>query len=113
MLSSPFRLMFPRNERQEEAGCRSATELTKLREEFVKATNDYKASLAKLLPIYEGNVTKAEEKLELSRKLLAEGLISRTQVEENERALAAAKDKVDGNAAADDQRRRADRCHVR
>ena len=71
------------------------TELTKLREEFVKATNEYKASLAKLVAIYEGNVTKAEEKLELSRKLLAEGLISRIQVEENERAVAAAKAQVE------------------
>jgi hypothetical protein len=71
------------------------TELTKLREEFVKATSEYKASLTKLLTIYEGNVKKAEEKLELSRKLLAEGLISRLQVEENERALAADKAKVE------------------
>jgi hypothetical protein len=71
------------------------TELTKLREEFVKATSEYKASLTKQLTIYEGNVKKAEEKLELSRKLLAEGLISRLQVEENERALAADKAKVE------------------
>jgi hypothetical protein len=71
------------------------TELTKLREEFVKATDEYKASLTKLITIYEGNVKKAEEKLELSRKLLAEGLISRLQVEENERALAADKAKVE------------------
>lgn len=71
------------------------TELTKLREEFVKATSEYKASLTKLLTIYEGNVKKTEEKLELSRKLLAEGLISRLQVEENERALAADKAKVE------------------
>lgn len=71
------------------------TELARIREEFVKATNDYKASLAKLLTIYEGNVTKAEEKLELSRKLLAEGLISKLQVEENERALASEKAKVE------------------
>src|SRR5436189_5539740 len=63
------------------------TELGRLREEFVKATAEYKASLEKLLAIYEGNVTKAAEKLELSKKLLAEGLISRSQVEENERAL--------------------------
>ena len=69
-------------------------ELTKLREEFINATKEYKSSLEKLLAIYEGNVTKAEEKLELSKKLLAEGLIARTQVEENERAVAAAKDKV-------------------
>lgn len=73
---------------------RPQTELAKIREEYVKATNEYKTSLAKLLVIYGGNVTKAEEKLELSRKLLAEGLIPRAQVEENERALAAAKEKV-------------------
>ena len=70
-------------------------ELTKLREEFVKATDEYKASLTKLITIYEGNVKKAEEKLELSRKLLAEGLISKLQVEENERALASEKAKVE------------------
>ncbi len=70
------------------------TELAKLREEFVNATKDYKSSLGKLLAIYEGNVTKAEEKLALSKKLLAEGLIPKTQVEENERAVAAAKEKV-------------------
>lgn len=70
------------------------TELAKLREEFVIATNEYKESLTKLLSIYEDNVTKAEQKLELSRKLLAEGLIPKSQVEENERALAAAKNQV-------------------
>ena len=84
-----------------------ATELTKLREEFIKATNEYKASLGKLLPFYESYVKKAEEKLELSKKLLAEGLIAKAQVEENERALAAAKAKVaETNRAmtsADDQ----------
>src|ERR1044071_2504264 len=70
------------------------TELAKLREEFVNATKEYKTSLEKLLAIYEGYVEKAEEKLDLSKKLLAEGLISKTQVEENERAVAAAKEKV-------------------
>ncbi|HEX5876383.1 MAG TPA: hypothetical protein VFY60_17165 [Pyrinomonadaceae bacterium] len=70
------------------------TELAKLREEFIKATNDYKTSLGKLLKMYEANVKKAEEKLELSKKLLADGLISKAQVQENERALAAAEEKV-------------------
>ena len=69
-------------------------ELAKLREEFVNATREYKSSLEKLLAIHEGNVTKAEEKRELSRKLLAEGLIAKTQFEESERAVAAAKGKV-------------------
>src|SRR5215217_2247783 len=71
-----------------------ATELTKLREEFIKATNEYKASVGKLIPFYESDVKKAEEKLETSKKLLAEGLIPRTQVEENERTLAIAKQKL-------------------
>ena len=70
------------------------TELEKLREEFIKATNEYKTSLGKLLAIYEANVKKAEEKLGLSKKLLADGLISKAQVQDNEHALAAAEEKV-------------------
>jgi hypothetical protein len=70
------------------------TELTKLRDEYVRLTNEYKASLGKLLPFYENDVKRAEEKLEQSKKLLAEGLIARTQVEENERALALAREKI-------------------
>ncbi len=69
-------------------------ELTTLRAEFVKLTNEYKTSLGKLLPFYENDVKKAEEKLEVSKKLLAEGLIPKAQVEENERALFAAKEKI-------------------
>ena len=69
-------------------------ELTKLREEYVKATNDYKASLEKLIAIYEDNVKKAEAKVEVSKKLLADGLIARAQLEESERTLAAEQQKV-------------------
>jgi hypothetical protein len=67
------------------------TELAKLREEFVKKTNEYKASLARLIPFQEGKVKKAEEKLQQSQKLFAEGLIPRAQLEESERALNDAK----------------------
>lgn len=70
------------------------SELTKLREEFVKATNEYKASLEKLIVYDEAEVKRAEEKLAVSEKLLAEGLIPKAQVEENRRALAAAQQKV-------------------
>lgn len=73
---------------------KQASELEKLRDEYVKATHDYKASLEKLLAIYEGNVKKAEEKVETSKKLLAEGLIAKAQLEESERTLAAEKQKV-------------------
>lgn len=70
------------------------SELAKLREEYVKATNDYKASLEKLVAIYEDNVKKAEAKVEVSKKLLAEGLIAKAQLEESERTLAAEQQKV-------------------
>lgn len=83
-----------RRKKKKSAPASPPTELTKLREEFIKATNEYKASLGKLLPFYENDVKRAEEKLELSKKLLAEGLVPRTQVEENERALALAKEKI-------------------
>ena len=69
-------------------------ELTKLREEFIKATNEYKTSLAKLLAIYERNVIRAEEKLVQSQKLYDEGLVSQNELSESETAVAAAKDKV-------------------
>jgi hypothetical protein len=70
------------------------TELTKLRDEFVKATNEYKSSLEKLVVFQEAAVKRAEEKLAVSQKLLAEGLIAKTQVEENQRTLTAAQQKV-------------------
>lgn len=70
------------------------TELERLRDEFIKATKEYKASLTKLLVLYERDVTKAEERLAQSQKLFDEGLISKKQLSENEVALAAAKGKV-------------------
>jgi hypothetical protein len=69
-------------------------ELTKLREEFVKLTNETKAGLEKLIVIYEAEVTRAETRLAQSKKLFDDGLIARAQVEENERALASAREKV-------------------
>ncbi|MCA1577621.1 MAG: TolC family protein [Acidobacteria bacterium] len=65
-----------------------------MRDEFVKATNEVKASLEKLVPLYEAEVKRAEDRLAVSKKLLAEGLIPKTQLEENERTLAEAKQRV-------------------
>jgi len=69
-------------------------ELTRLREEFIQATKDYKASLEKLLASYEKNVATAEKRLSQSRELLAQGLISKNDVAAGERTLAEANDKV-------------------
>lgn len=69
-------------------------ELARLRDEFVKATNEYKESLEKLRSSYERDVTKAETKLATSKELFAQGLLSRSEVEAAERAAADAKGKV-------------------
>jgi hypothetical protein len=70
-------------------------ELTKLRNDYVRITNEYKASLEKLIKIYETNVKKAQDKLDQSKKLLEEGLVSRVQVEKHEQTLDAEQEKLD------------------
>lgn len=72
-----------------------ATDLVKLREEFVRLTNETKGGYAKLIVFYEADVTRAEEQLATYKKLFADGLISRVQVEEKERAVADARSKVE------------------
>ena len=89
-----FDVSAQRRSKKKPAPAPPPSELTKLREEYIKATNEYKASLGKLLPFYQSELKRAEDKLELSKKLLAEGLIPKSQVEENERALVIAKQKI-------------------
>lgn len=69
-------------------------ELARLREEFITATNEYKANLEKLRASYEKSVVKAEERLTQSKELFAAGLISKKDLETSERAVAEAKEKV-------------------
>ncbi|MEP6922300.1 MAG: TolC family protein [bacterium] len=69
-------------------------EIAKLQEEFIKATKEYKANLARLSALYERNVTRTEERLTQAQVLFKEGLISKNQLTESELAVAAAKDKV-------------------
>ncbi len=69
-------------------------ELAKLREEYINATKDYKASLEKLRATYEKDVSRAESELEKSQKLFADGLISHKELEAFESKLAQAKGRV-------------------
>jgi len=69
-------------------------ELSRLRDEYIKATNEYQALLTKQLPGLEGNVAREEDKLSKLRQLFAEGLVSKKELEAGERALGQAKDKV-------------------
>jgi len=73
-----------------------ASELSKLRDEYVKATNDYKASLQKLLALYQEGVKKAEARRDKSQSLFAQGLISKRELDDAERTVTDANLKVSG-----------------
>ena len=74
----------------------AASELSKLRDEYVKATNDYKASLQKLLALYQEGVKKAEARRDKSQSLFAQGLISKRELDDAERTVTDANLKVSG-----------------
>ena len=73
-----------------------ATELSRLRDEYIKTTREYKASLQKLLALYEDSVKKAEQRRDQANKLLAAGLVAKRDVEQSERAVSDANLKVTG-----------------
>jgi hypothetical protein len=70
------------------------TELDKLRDEYIKTTKELKASLEKLLALYEASESKAEARYAQSQKLFEAGLISKNQLAESELAITAEKNKV-------------------
>jgi hypothetical protein len=73
-----------------------ATNLAKLHDEYIKATKDYKTSLQKLLGMYQDSVKKAEQRHEQQQKLLADGLISKSELEQSESSVTEARIKVTG-----------------
>ncbi len=74
----------------------ATTELAKLRDDYIKTTKEYKASLQTLLTLYENSVKKTEQRLDQSNKLFAAGLISKRELEDSEQAVAGANAKVAG-----------------
>lgn len=70
------------------------SEVSQLRDRYVSATKEYKASLEKLLALYEASVKKAEQRHQKTEKLFSDGLISKRDLDESERAVADAKLKV-------------------
>jgi hypothetical protein len=70
------------------------TELAKLRDEYVRVTKEYKASLERLLVVYEREVKQAQDKLVQAKELFKEGLISKYQLDEGETAVKTANERV-------------------
>ncbi|HLF83671.1 MAG TPA: hypothetical protein VI837_05795, partial [Blastocatellia bacterium] len=71
-----------------------ADRVAKAKAEVAAAANDYKASLQKLLGLQEDDVKTASETVERRKELLAQAIISKKELEESERVLSAAQDKV-------------------
>jgi hypothetical protein len=71
-----------------------ADRVAKAKAEVAAAANDYKASLEKLRALQESDVRTASETVEKRKELLAQAIISKKELEESERALSAAQDKV-------------------
>lgn len=79
---------------QGKKSARPADEVSKLRDEFVRLTGDYKKSLGDLLPYQEREAGRAEEKLGKLRELKKEGLIAQRDVDAAEKTLADARAKI-------------------
>ena len=75
---------------------RPASELTQLRDSYLKTTKEYKASLQTLLALYKASARKAEERLAQLKNLYQEGLISKKELEDSERAVTVEQEKVSG-----------------
>jgi hypothetical protein len=69
-------------------------ELARLREEYIKATNEYQTLLKKQLPGRERNVERAQDQVIKMQQLFAEGLISKQDLAASELALNEARNKV-------------------
>jgi soluble lytic murein transglycosylase-like protein len=70
--------------------------IKEFRKEFIQAGDDYKASLQKLLALYENDLKKQTERSAKWKELYEEGLISRREYETTTRDITEAQIKVDG-----------------
>jgi len=71
-----------------------AAQVAKAKQDVIHAAEDYKASLQKLLVYQDGDVKTAADMLEKRKALLTQNIISKKDVEDSERLLAAAQAKV-------------------
>lgn len=70
------------------------SEVARLRDDYLKSTKEYKASLQTLLTLYESSAKKVEARHEQSKQLFGEGLISQTELDNSEHAVAEANAKI-------------------
>ena len=78
---------------RDETRSKAASEPARLRTQLAEATHDYKASLERLVAIYESDAKQAEGRLQKMKQLWAQNLITRREMETSEDAAACARDK--------------------
>jgi hypothetical protein len=71
-----------------------ADDLAKSRAEVVSAANEYKKSIEGLIVLYERDAKAAEENVERLKALLADGIISKLDVEKEQQKLTDAQNKI-------------------
>jgi hypothetical protein len=79
---------------RDETAKETESEATRFRTQLAEATREYRASLEKLVVIYEGDAKQAEGRLQKLKELSAQGLITRRDMETSADAAARARDKV-------------------
>ena len=72
----------------------ATSEMDQLRKQYIDTTKQYKASLEKLLPLYQASARKAEDRFAKSKELFRQGLISKTEQDDSEQAVTLAQAKV-------------------
>jgi soluble lytic murein transglycosylase-like protein len=72
-----------------------ADDLQKFRQDFIKAAEDYRASLVELSASYETSVTKAKDQQSKLEELYKDGLISRVEFEGTGKSVEEAQAKLD------------------
>jgi hypothetical protein len=74
--------------------------------ELIKATTEYKSSMATLATMYEAELKNAQQQYETRKQLFAQGIISKKELDASEKQIAEAQAKIDGSrkqiAEADD-----------
>jgi hypothetical protein len=76
-------------------GEQTTRQLSEAKEQLVSAAQSYKDSLQKLVPFYEAEVKKATATFEQRKSLFDQGIVSITEVEDSEKALAVGKSKLE------------------
>ncbi len=94
LVMGPFLTVSAQKKGRPKTTPKPVSELAKLRSDYINAANEYKTSLEKLLSLYEREVKKAEDKLVTAKKLYAEGLIAKNQIDADELAVVKEKDRV-------------------